>query len=318
MAISIAPALQNLQIDSRLQQLVVDHNFEQFVKTSTRKRDGNILDLVIARSTGIISNPVHSVEVGYSDHNLLLFDTNLSVQKVPVVSYAFRNIRNLNVEHFSALLKHSSIVTSPPVSVDDYACQFKLDVTAALDKLAPLKQKTKRVGCRPTARWMTSDAKGLKRKARHLERRYRSSSHEDDYVAYRQSSRAATRAVRDARSSFYKNQLSNIGSALDPRAKWNLVKEILHKNDRASSSNSKQSSQLALLFTSFFPDKLAAIATSVSTKLSALSPSKRPFPSPAKPIALSNFKHVSVHKLKTFSFLCHQNPRLLILYQHHS
>ena len=82
-------------VDDRIVQLLTDRNYAQYVSQSTRKENGNILDLVIARPGLIIANTVHIDEVGYSDHNLLTFNVNISSPPARVVSFSFRDIRNM-------------------------------------------------------------------------------------------------------------------------------------------------------------------------------------------------------------------------------
>lgn len=63
-----SPGLSKTIIDGRLSQLISDHNFQRYVST-TRKNDGNVLDLVIARPNGIIDGPATVDEIIFSDHN---------------------------------------------------------------------------------------------------------------------------------------------------------------------------------------------------------------------------------------------------------
>ena len=200
------PGVSKCEIDVRLEKLIADHNLVQFIKSSTRKQDGNVLDLIITRPDGVISEPPAVSEVSFSDHNLVVFSSYIIRHHAIAQSFVFRDIKKLDTQAFCNIMSRSLIITSPPSSVDDYAAQLQSDVVAALDHLAPLKHRTKRVG-RLTARWMSDDAKTLKREARRLERVYFKSRNSDDYAAYRRAGRLASKAIKAARADFYRNEI---------------------------------------------------------------------------------------------------------------
>ena len=102
------PGTTKLVTDVRLNNLIRDHNLTQFINTSTRKQDGNILDLVIARPNGVISGiPVLS-EVSFSDHNLITFSSYIIRQPAIPQSFTFRDVKNMDTQSFCSILIDSS------------------------------------------------------------------------------------------------------------------------------------------------------------------------------------------------------------------
>jgi len=284
------PGQSTLTIDPRLSQQLSDHNLVQYVNCSTRKQNGNILDLIIARNGLIKSENIMVNEVGFSDHNLLSFDVNICAPAIKQVSYSFRNVANIDTEAFMRDIYHSALFTSPLLLVDEYFDLIKTTVTAALDKFAPLKQRTKRAGQKPTAKWMTDEAKNFKRNSRRLERRYRQTRSEEDYILYRQANRIAVKSVRAARSSFYRDGLANNSNS--PQAHWRIIKEVLHSADRPSPVNVNEAERLATSFTQFFINKLLTIRVNISSKLALMSHISLPI-SPSPSIILTTFSPVS-------------------------
>jgi Reverse transcriptase (RNA-dependent DNA polymerase) len=293
------PGTDKLTIDKRLQQLIVDHNLQQHVSVSTRKREGNILDLVISRqsrSAAILHDTIIVSEVGFSDHNLVEFRINMSTPRSTVESFSFRNIKLLDTTQFMNIIRRSTVFNNPPTAIDDYVEQLKSDVVSALDQVAPLKHGTKRVAGRPTAAWISEDTKTRRRLTRRLERQFRKSDCEEAYVLYRKASRAATKSVKQDRLTFYRNKLSDSHRAHDPRMQWRLVKELLHSDDRPASVSAQESASLARSFTSFFQDKLTLLASNISAKIPHLQSQTSPLsvPSSDPPSTYCSFTPVTL------------------------
>jgi len=92
----------------------------------------------------------------------------------PTISrYCYRDIRRVDLAAF-----HSDIQQSPlydfhsATSVDGYVELFNSEVERILDKHAPLKSRTRRVG-RHDCSWLSANARDVKRRCRRRERRYR-------------------------------------------------------------------------------------------------------------------------------------------------
>ena len=286
------PGSSNVTIDTRLDQLIADRGLHQYVSSSTRKRNGNILDLVIARPSSVITAPVTSVEVSFSDHNLVTFAASVAARKACVDTFYFRDIKNIDKSRFMNIINQSSIVQNPPSSVDDFLTQFEIDVTGALDELAPRKQRTKRVATRPTASWLSVGSKELKKKARSLHRRFIATDSDDDYVKYRKAGRAAAKAIKSDRQEFYRREIANC-STVDQKSKWRMFNEILHTKDRVYTS-SEDATKLAASFTQFFQDKLSTIAGNIQALLATSTCLLSNTPSPSQPSKLMSLTAVSV------------------------
>ena len=142
------------------------------------------------------------------------------------ITYNSRDLRSAIMQQFADIMWNSVIVTSAPDFVDDYVQQLDADVTYAMDVVAPTRTRTKRAASRPSAAWLSDAAKDAKCYARRLERRYRSTKTEADYVRWRKSSRSAVTEMNRARAEYYRELVLSANSA--PRSLWCVVKRLLH------------------------------------------------------------------------------------------
>jgi len=259
--ISTVQVKNKVTIDTRLDRLIVDHGLHQFVTSSTKKRNGNMLDLVIAKPSSVVITPVTLVEISFSDHNLVTFAVNIHSPKAHVETFNFRNIKSIDIKRYMQLNNQSTIVKNPPSLVEDFLRQFDIDVKSALDELAPLKRRTIRLATRPTARWLSEGSKQLKMAARRLHRRFRVTDSNDDYVLYRNTGRAAAKAIKSDRQELFRHSTRECHHVVqldcttdNPKSKWRLFNELLHTKDRTYIS-SVDAPKLAVSFTEFFTDK---------------------------------------------------------------
>jgi len=201
------PGNTSTTIDTRLSQLISDHNFTQYVTESTRGHPGNILDLIIGRIGGLAVTNVNTTEVGFSDHNLVTFNIEYPAAIDNIKSFSFRDMKKIDLHKFSDQIRRAEIYVSPPSDVNEFVNLLESTVTSALDEKAQLKTFTKRVGRKTSTVWMSTEAKMAKATARKCERRFRRTQPEDDYVEYRHARSLASKAVGSAQTSYLRDEL---------------------------------------------------------------------------------------------------------------
>src|SRR5664279_4697701 len=168
------------------------HGLQQFVETATRRTPSvdNLLDLVIGNAESeriqhVAVRATHDV----SDHDLvtwsLSFDERLPC---PVRSYRFRNLKKINLEQFKSDVRGSELFSAPALTADEFADQLNETVTNILNAHCPLQMRRTFASKRRENRWLSPEAVSGKRNRRRLERKWRSSRNEVDYVAYWSSS----------------------------------------------------------------------------------------------------------------------------------
>jgi thiamine phosphate synthase YjbQ (UPF0047 family) len=94
------------------------------------------------------------------------------------------------------------------VTTNEYAVQLRDDLIAAMDKLAPLKQVTKRRS-QYSNNWLSKDAIDARRNRRRLERRYRHTKLDQDRVEYRSACHVTNKLINRSRREFINKRLAD-------------------------------------------------------------------------------------------------------------
>ena len=114
------PGITPTTIDARLDQLIVDHNFKQYVTESTRGHDGNIFDLIIGRVSGLEVTNVKTTGVSFSDHNVVTFNIEFPFAINTTKSFSFRDLKKIDLCKFSDKIRRSDIYLAPPSDVNEF------------------------------------------------------------------------------------------------------------------------------------------------------------------------------------------------------
>jgi len=176
--------------------------------------------------------------------------------------YCYRDIRRVDLAAI-----HSDIQQSPlydfhsATSVDSYVELFNSEVERILDKHAPLKSRTRRVG-RHVCRWLSADAREAKRRCRRRERRYRKTHSTADKLAFQAARDTARDAITRSRSDAIRQRFDDVTG--NSAAIWRAVRNVLHRDHRPVYSDS-QCRTLSCGFSQYFTDKLERIHQLIAT-----------------------------------------------------
>jgi len=110
--------------------------------------------------------------------------------------------------------------------------------------------------------------KDLKRHSRQLERRYRATGTESDYVAWRRAGRAVVREMNESRRKYYKDRVVAAGSS--PAVLWKVVKILLHSTSAKTVLDCVTAKARADAFLLYFVNKLDKIRSDIKFKLSTV------------------------------------------------
>ena len=111
-------------------------------------------------------------------------------------------------------------------SVDSYAELFNHEVGRILNKHAPLKSGTRRVG-RKDCRWLSADACEAKRRCHRHERRYRRTNSSSEKLAFQAARDAARDAITRSRSDAIRQHFDDVAG--NSAATWRVVRAVLHR-----------------------------------------------------------------------------------------
>jgi Reverse transcriptase (RNA-dependent DNA polymerase)/Endonuclease-reverse transcriptase len=265
------PGKTSLEIDDRLTAVIDDHSMVQRVLSATHIASSsttvdNKLDLIIHHESPSPVRSVSVVDVGISDHRLVIAILMIPMSRPETVSFTVRNVKSLDRIIFLQRLKSASFVCSPASNADVFYSQMKDDVTFILDDMAPLKRTTKRQSCSIVRNDLSSAAVILKRTRRSLERRYNNDRSEYNRLSYRAACRAANRCINDSRMEY---NISRIESAKgNHRDLWKISKELLCTNVKKGFDPACKLT--ADILNQFFIDKLIDIRKQIASALSKL------------------------------------------------
>lgn len=262
-------------VDDQLQDVLSDRFLHQLVDHPTHHA-GNTLDLIITHTDGNLANGVSVDDVGISDHALVSVDLNLHRPAPNTRRVTYRNIKTVDPVKFTELIGAEKIYTSPPADVDAFADELDASVTRVMDMLAPARSRTVRVGKRST-KWLSTSAVASKRRRRRFERRWRRTRAEVDRVAYRASCRAANLEINRSRQTFFQERLTTAGA--DQKARWKVVRELLHVDDQREDLAPEEARRLSTDFAKFFSNKLRRVAEEVCARLAMTAGISRSLPS---------------------------------------
>ena len=262
------PGNDSTHVDDRLVDMLQDVGFTQHVTQPTRSdgKSSNLLDLVITDDGSAVDlRDLVVTSMPFSDHSLVSFGVDFVTSNSNTSTFHYRSLSNIDTYRFIDIMRSSKICTSPPCFVNDFAKQLDADVTAALDVVAPLRTRTKRVSPRQTPAWMTTAVKDLKRHSRQLERRFRATGKESDYVAWRRAGRLVVRETNEARRGYYKERIAAAGS--QPAQLWRVVKDLLHSVSAITHLDSVTAKSRADSFLVYFTTKIEKTRCEIQSML---------------------------------------------------
>ena len=280
------------QLDSRLVDFLEDRDLVQSVNKPTRSE--NTLDLIIFSRplANATLSPTQVFDIPFSDHRLVTHQSTFPVTPPQLITYAHRNLKNLDLGRFQAELRETTSFRQMPVDPDAYAAMIDADVTSVLDHLAPRRTVTKRKSLNNTIRWHSPQSRADKRDCRRLERRYRRTGNMVDYKAWRKAGRVMAKSFASAQKDYYSSTIDNL--SVDAKSKWCSIRKLLH----TAKMSILHSNLTANVFNQFFTDKLSSIGIDIAARIANLSAPSVPQPV-VPPASLSQFSPVSLAQADT-------------------
>ena len=268
-AISTAVAPTLLSVRDDLSTLLDAHGLRQFVTTATRRTAtvSNLLDVVVANAdSSLISQVTVQPSHGVSDHDLVTWSLSSRVRPPrQVLTYRFRNLKSVDWTKFTDEVRRSQLFTSPANSANEFADQLDKTVADILDRYCPLQVRRKFAPNRRDSRWLSAGAVDAKRARRQLERKWKSSHKEDDYVAYRKACRSANKLIVDSRRDFYRERIN--AARADPRKRWTAIRDVLHLSNEVEIRSASACRNLCDSFASYFVSKIRNIKAAIQIRL---------------------------------------------------
>jgi hypothetical protein len=288
------PGISGTTLDVKLIDILERHGLTQHVKTPTHDA-GNLLDVIVTADDD--SELVSHISVRptcFSDHHTVACRLNVFNRQPTAVRCMYRNIRRINLAAFHDDIRKSALYNfSNYQSVDQYVELFQRETNRILDRHAPLRTRTRRVG-RNDCRWLSAEARAAKQKCRRLERRYNRTKAPENKQAYNAARRTARDAISRSRSNYLKEQYSRVMG--DGAATWRLTRAMLHRDNQPQYSD-EECRLLTVGFGDFFREKLLQIQHSITSSLAQLPQRTYTFRKYDGPV-LSDFASVTAEEVQ--------------------
>jgi len=161
----------------------------------------------------------------------------------------FWRLKDTDTGEFERALRESSLFKALTWC---YAEQIEQEVTTALNKFAPLHRRFRRPSKHVT-RWLSHDAINAKRQRHKLERVWKRSGQEIEWVVYRRSCRKTNKLINTSRFKFFHDQLE---LAADCKERWRILKLLVNSWQSVYVRTANENSNLCTKFSQFFVDKI--------------------------------------------------------------
>jgi hypothetical protein len=217
---------------------------------------GHTLDLLITRSESNSVSLASCNDSYLSDHLTITCSIDFTF-KAPSSKkrIKYRPWKLLDINTFKLKILASPLLNSPPMSAEEYANQFQLDINNILDELIP--EKTKIVTDRPSQPWFNKDISDARQRRSQLERAWRHSKLPSDLKRFRKQCRYARKLVNNSKSEYFSNLINE--NLTSPKALWQSLNKLLNRNKLSVFPHLNSPRELADKFIQFFADKIAGI-----------------------------------------------------------
>ena len=230
-----------------------DNDAVRFLDLFPTHVSGNILDLLITRSSD--SRLIRDVQPDsyFSDHCSVLFLINTSKPQLSRKEVSFRKIKAIDTTAFMEDLSASRLCLDPPSEPDKLVDCYNTTLAELLDQYAPLKTKSVTVG--PQVPWYSDEIREAKRERRRAERRWRSTGTAADLVSFKRKKYIyVTHLLKKAKSAFL---AEFIDQNADHQGKlFRAVKDLLVEKNTLDFSDYADKSALANDLGRYFVQKV--------------------------------------------------------------
>ena len=252
-----------------LSTLLDSHGLRQHVVTATRQTSTvcSLLDVVMVndsskRLSQLAVTPTH----GVSDHDLITWSWT-SQARLPrrFITYCFRNLKSVDWSLFKDDVQRSALFSSPAGTANDFAIQLDETVATILDRHCPIQERSKFESKRRDSRWLSADAMEAKRNRRRLERKWKSSRSNADFIEYRKACRTANKSIISSRTDFYRQRIHEAGN--NPRTRWSAFRDVLHLASTTESRSKRDCIRLCNKFATYFTEKIHKLKILIRSQL---------------------------------------------------
>ena len=213
----------------------------------------HLLDLVITReSESFISDISSGFQI--SDHYSIMCKLKCQKPKDLQRKITYRKLAKLDIDAFCSDINNLDFGGDND-SVDDLVEKYNKNLADVLDKHAP--QKTRLVTIRSKRPWFDQRLQIERRNTRKLERKWRKSKIENDFVAFKNQRDNYNLMLQEFKSKFYEKIISE--NSKDQKQLFKVIKQLFHESSETPLPPHESKEVLANNFGEFFHSKISKI-----------------------------------------------------------
>ena len=253
--------MDNATDESAKKLISLLHTFglKQHVDVPTHS-GGHTLDLVISKNNTQLVRSVSVID-GISDHNSILVDLSIAIEKKNLIKRTFNQFKKLDMVEFQKDIHSSELFNNSCVDVDVLAEQYHTVVSDLISIHAPL--TTRAVTSRPPAPWYTSEIALARKERRRLERRWRHTKLTVDREIFVAQKLMVNNMLYKAKADYYVNLVKCQSG--NPKQLWTTINSLSGNAKPKVLPDHDDLSSLVNGFNLFFTDKVTQIRAKIGT-----------------------------------------------------
>ncbi|XP_057308103.1 uncharacterized protein LOC130645960 [Hydractinia symbiolongicarpus] len=221
------------RVHSNIKDLVKLYNYSQVIKSSTRisKESRTLIDLIFTTDKSKINDSLVYTNF-LSDHCLIGISRKTNCKRYPQKNIKARDYSKYNKEDLKNEIRNVPWENCLTVTDLNQAWNlFKYYLSTAINKHAPLKEKTVRGKSNP---WITREIRNLMNTRDYHHRRFKRSNSTGDWESYKSYRNSVTNRIRVAKANHVRAVLKE--SSANPRDFWKQIKSCYPTKDSSSPS----------------------------------------------------------------------------------
>lgn len=231
----------------------------QHVKQPTHVK-GHIIDLIITRSMDSWTITPPTIGDLISDHHSVVCQASLPVQAKRKRDITYRNLKSIDLNDFKADLRQSLAQDLFSASLDELITIYDNELKSALDKHAPLIERSTNIERREP--WCNETILNERRQMRAKERRWIRTRTIEDYQSLHQAKNAFKTLMHDTKTTYYSKIVAD--NDHDSKSLFKAVNSIMNRTKPNPLPEHTCAEDLATQFCDFFQRKVQTIRSGFS------------------------------------------------------
>ena len=207
-------------------EATLERGFEQLVSEPTHI-SGNVLDLILCDSEGLV-NMVRTIgRLGKSDHEMISFRVTMEAKKAKKQQASLNYLR-ANYQEMRNMMKSESWEEMEVMDVNEKWIYVKKKILESIEKHTPRRKSSKRMG----PPWMNKDLKKCINEKRKAWKKWKESGKEGDRLAYRDKERETKTKIRKRKNGWEKQIVEKRNT--NPRLFYQQINRARKSRDKVA------------------------------------------------------------------------------------